>query len=108
MRVPERLRRSLKQEKGIAKDIAGRRVAGSGSQLSDKGDVQNSSFLVEAKTTNGAGFRLTPELWVKIAREAWGKGKEPAMVIEINGLKLAVVSYEMFQALAVLGLSKEK
>lgn len=73
------------QENRVASTIGGRRIPGSGASQYKKGDVEASQFLVECKTTNAASLRIT-RLWLnKIAREANGVQKWPALAIEIKG-----------------------
>lgn len=94
-----KLRASVRQEKKIAKDIGGRRVAGSGSLPGMKGDVTSSRWLVEAKQTVTQRFSLTLRLWRKIEGEAVSKGKLPVMLIEMSGRTLAVIDYNDFLAI---------
>lgn len=93
-----RQKASKRQEQSIARDVAGRRVAGSGSMPSNKGDVKAGAFLIEAKQTKGLRFSLTLALWRKIYSEAAKVGKRPAMVIEMAGRKVAVLDYDDFLA----------
>lgn len=95
----QRLRNSARQEHKIAIQMGGRRVAGSGSQPGNKGDVKAERWLVEAKQTKGARFTLTIGLWRKIFSEAVRASREPAMVIELSGRSLAVIDYQTFLAL---------
>lgn len=94
-----RQKASKRQEQGIARDMGGRRVAGSGSLPSNKGDVKAEHFLIEAKQTRGVRFSLTLALWRKIYAEATKTGKRPAMVIEMAGRKVAVIDYDDFLAM---------
>ena len=94
-----KLRSSVRQEKKIAKDVGGRRVAGSGSMPGNKGDVKASGWLVEAKQTLKARFPLTLQLWRKIEREAFKASKTPAMVIEMAGRSLVVIDYKDWLAM---------
>lgn len=84
----------MSQEKRIAKETGGRRVAGSGSQPGYKGDVKDPGWLIEAKQTVKARFPLTLQLWRKIEAEAFRASKTPAMVIEMAGRSLVVISYD--------------
>lgn len=94
-----RLKQSVAQEKRIARDTGARRVAGSGSQPGNKGDVKGEGWLIEAKRTNTSGYRLDIKTWRKIEREALRTVREPAMVIEIAGRQLVVISYDTWLSL---------
>ena len=94
-----KLRASVAQEKKIAKDVGGRRVAGSGSMPGNKGDVREANWLIEAKQTVKGRFSLTLQLWRKIECEAFRTGKTPAMVIEMAGRSLVVISYQDWLAM---------
>lgn len=90
-----RLRRSVRQERQIARDTGGRRTAGSGNQPGHKGDVRaGHGWLVEAKTTLAVRYTLRLSDWRKIEREALQARKTPAMQIEVAGRMLVVVSYD--------------
>ena len=94
-----KLRSSVAQEKRIAKDVGGRRVAGSGSMPGNKGDVKHADWLIEAKQTVKGRFPLTLQLWRKIETEAFRASKTPAMVIEMAGRSLVVISYDDWLAM---------
>lgn len=91
-----KLRRSQSQEKSIARDMGGRRTPGSGSQDHSKGDVKTEEFLVEAKQTISTSYSLKLATWRAIKHQAIRANKEPAMVIELAGVKLAVIDYNKF------------
>lgn len=92
------LRRSVAQEKQIARETAGRRTAGSGSTptQSSKGDVAAPGWLVEAKQTSGAGYRLTLATWRQVYVQAVRQSRHPVMQIDIAGQKLAVIDWALF------------
>jgi len=95
-----KLRASVSQEKRIAKDVGGRRVAGSGSLPGLKGDVKDpEGWLLEAKQTEKPRYSLTLAVWRKIEREALQKGKQPALIVEMAGRKVAVISYDDWLAM---------
>lgn len=95
MKIPRSLRISVRQEKSVAKALpAARRVAGSGNVPGFRGDVKNAEFLVEAKVTESQSYRLNldgPNGWLAIERKARQAGKEPVMVVDLAGRRLAVV-----------------
>ena len=94
-----KLRASVAQEKQIARDVGGRRVAGSGSMPGNKGDVKEDEWLIEAKMTVSGRYSLTLQTWRKIEREAAVKGKRPVIIVKIAGRSLAVIDYHDFLAL---------
>jgi hypothetical protein len=90
MRVPKRIagrehtaqRRSLQQEKELAKRISGRTVKGSG-RGNEKGDVRVEGIVrIEAKTTTKSSFSVTSEMIQKIELASVCSGECPAIVIE--------------------------
>lgn len=91
-----RMRSSVRQEKKIAADVAGHRVAGSGNQPGLKGDVKCLDWLIEAKQTVRTSTTLKLSVWRKIESEAIKAAKEPAIVLDIAGRELAVIDYKTF------------
>lgn len=63
-------RRSQKQEKSVAKDFNAKVTVASGALWGAKGDVRNSKFLIECKTTEKDYYSLTATVWEKIEQEA--------------------------------------
>lgn len=95
-KLPPPLRRSVRQERAIARDTGGRRQAASGSLPGLKGDVKTKSWLIEAKTTAGVTYTLKLRTWRKIEQEALVARKEPVLVLEISGRKLAIIDYDLW------------
>jgi len=93
------MRRSVRQERKIAREAGGRRTAGSGNQPGNKGDVRTDRWLVEAKTTTAKGYTVTMATWRKIELEAHRKLLEPALIIEIDGRQLVIVDYHAWLSL---------
>ena len=89
-------RRSKKQEQKIAKEVGGRRVAGSGSSWRQPGDVKNNTHLIEAKFTDKDSYSLSANTWEKVQADAHRQGKEPAMVVELSrhNIKLLITELE--------------
>ena len=88
---------STKQENSIAVDVGGRRVVGSGC-FTDKNDVCSPRWVIEAKYTSGKSFSIKKSYWDTIKKEAFSRGRLPAMVIRFDPMEesLAVVRYEDF------------
>lgn len=89
-----KIRRSIHQEKTIARQVGGRRVAGSGNQPSNKGDVRADGWLIEAKQTSLPRYNLTLAVFRKIEREAIRAKKEAALIVEMAGRTLVVLDYQ--------------
>lgn len=85
-------RRSRAQERGVAKKVGGRVMPGSGSSWRARGDVKSSTHLIEVKYTDKASFPLKKATWQQIERDALKAGKEPALIIDIQGLRLVVTA----------------
>lgn len=94
-----RVRRSIRQEKRIARTIASSsRVAGSGSQPGNKGDVRlGKHWLCEAKFTDAVSYSLKLKTWQKIEMEAYKAKRMPVMIINIAGKEFAVVDRGTFE-----------
>jgi hypothetical protein len=93
-----RLRLSRAQERGVAAQTGGRRTPGSGNQ-DVKGDVQDEKWLGEMKMTVKTSRPLRLGEWRAVETQAFRACKEPYMVIELAGRKLAILSYETWLAL---------
>lgn len=80
--------KSRRQEDRVAKGLGGRRQPASGALPipSLKGDIQEDSFLIEAKRTNAKSLSVKAEWLMKIEAEAEAVGKLPALSIEIGGM----------------------
>lgn len=97
-----RLRRAASAERAVAATVPdGRRVAGSGNQAgaSRKADVNSAEWLIEVKDTISPRYSLTLLSWRTIEGQAIRAAKEPAMVLNLAGRKLVVISYDAFLAL---------
>jgi len=96
-------KKSQKQERKTAKEIGGRTTPASGAKWHSKGDVKNSNFLIECKTTDKTYYSLTIPIWEKICREARRDGmKTPVMRIDLKEVmgdvrSMAVMNYADFK-----------
>lgn len=78
-------RTSVKQEKSVAKELDGKTTVASGALWGAKGDVRNSKFLIECKTTAKDYYVFTAKVWNKICREALKDHlREPLLIIDLN------------------------
>lgn len=78
----------------MAVQLKGKTVKGSGNQPMNPGDVKLKDFLVEAKITRSNQYILKAETIDKIRSEAYSINRDWVMVIEINGLEIAVVDFK--------------
>lgn len=94
------VRASVRQERRVAKQVGGRVQPGSGNQWSAKGDVKTAEHLIECKTTDGKGYRLTVEVLRKIETEAAKAGRRPVLQVEfrLERRRYAVIPWEEFLA----------
>ena len=95
MKIPKRIagkeytaqRRSLQQEKELAKRAGGKIVRGSG-RGNEKGDVRVDGVVrIEAKTTTKSSFSITSEMIQKIELASVCSGECPAIVVEFLNQK---------------------
>ena len=61
-----------------------KKTINSGSLWFDKGDLKTDNYLIECKTTDKKGFRITHKLLKKIWDEALNANKLPAMIVGIT------------------------
>lgn len=91
-------KRSQRQEAQLATQYGGKVQPCSGARPHSKGDVKTENLLIEAKTSNHEGYRLTVATWQKIQDEAALEGKVGVMIIELNGHRMCVVPENVLQA----------
>ena len=85
-------RRSQKQEKSVAKDFNARVTVASGALWGSKGDVRNSKYLIECKTTEKDYYSLTATVWEKIEQKTIKNHMRiPLMVIDLEDRDRVVV-----------------
>lgn len=79
-------KRSQKQERRLASDLNMRTTPNSGATpwASQKGDLQSSEHVVEAKTTKADRFTITHDLLIKITQEARRTGRQPVVLITLE------------------------
>lgn len=102
MRPPSlsKIRSSVQQEKSIARELGGRRVAGSGAMPGNKGDVRAGAWLVEAKQTRSPNYQLKLSILRKIEAEALKARKLPVLIVEMSGRSFAVLDLDTFLQVA--------
>lgn len=72
---------SQMQEKALAKKFGGKTQIASGALSSFKGDVVHETYLIEAKYSDSAEYRLTLQTWNKIKKEAYEIDKLPLLEV---------------------------
>ena len=97
--VSENRSKSNKQEKRLAKEFGGRTTAASGAGR-NKGDIDIKRFKIEVKRTDKQSLAIKKEWLVKIDEEAYGVGKDPALIIEIGGEEWDVIPKRIFKQIS--------
>ncbi len=101
------------KELRVSEDIDGWKTPASGAFSGNKGDVENKSFLVDAKLTEKKSFALSEKVLAKADKEATEYGKIPALAIEFTTFrfgvenKWAVIPYSIFVQMAKTPKDKE-
>ena len=85
-------KRSLKQEKNVAKQFNAKQVIASGSLWFADSDVRSDKFLIECKTTGDSSYSLTSKVWEKIEKEAIrDRMRTPLMAIDLEDKNRIIV-----------------
>jgi hypothetical protein len=82
-----------RQEKRVAVAVGGKRTIRSGALPCIRGDVKNDNFLIECKSTDGAGIFVAKKWIEKISKEALGAktgGKIPAIALDFGNTKIGI------------------
>lgn len=87
-----------KWEEQVAAELNGKITPGSGNQWHSQGDVITLTHVISCKQTAKTSFTVTKDDWREVEKIAAGKAKGPAMALEIDNLKLVVISYEEYVA----------
>jgi len=94
-------RKSINEEKSLAKKFKLHTQPASGAIAGFKGDLKSREFLFDAKSTKHQSFSVNINDLGKIRKEAFGAGKEPVLLInftEINQIEseYAVIPMSLF------------
>lgn len=87
---------SIKHEKRLAREVGGTRNAASGAFWSRKGDVRNSSMLIEHKWTGKKQVTIKSEVLKKITKEAILDSRMPVLGLHLDGENYVVLLEEDF------------
>jgi len=84
-----------------AEQFGGRRTPKSGGFWSFAGDVVTKDYLIDSKTTDKEGFRITSSMWTKLFNEALKSRKLPILSILLtrNEIELVVLDKNDFISL---------
>jgi len=84
-----------------AEQFGGRRTPKSGGFWSFAGDVVTKDYLIDSKTTDKEGFRITSSMWTKLFNEALKSRKLPILSILLikKGIELVVLDKNDFISL---------
>jgi len=90
-----------KKEQNDAKTFKGRVTPKSGGFWSFPGDVKTDKFLIDSKTTEHKGFRITGNIWRKLNGEALKSRRLPVLSISLinENIELVVLDKNDFVTL---------
>jgi hypothetical protein len=97
--MDRRIRNSRAQEKGVARDLAGRVTPGSGNKWFAKNDVLAPGWSIECKTTQAKSFSLRLDVLRTAQKNALLDNREMAVIVEIQGHSWVVLPYASFLSL---------
>ena len=97
--VVENKNKANRQEKRLAKELKGYTTAASGAGR-NKGDIDTKNFKIEVKRTDKQSLAIKKSWLLKIEEESYGVGKEPALIIEIDGEEWVVIPKRLFKILS--------
>ena len=85
-----------RQERDVARRRGGKLNAGSGSGWRRPNDVREAGVLWEMKSTGKTQITVKKADWAKVRRNALLSDVIPAMHLDIDGLRLVVISEDDF------------
>jgi len=93
-------KKSIKQEKKLAKDIGAKRTPQSGAQDTAPSDMIKGDFIIESKATKGKSISVREE-WLSVLKYTpMHLGKIPTLVLEfLNRGRYVVMAEEDFKRL---------
>lgn len=81
----------------MAAEVGGRTTPGSGARWHSKGDVTTREWMVECKRTDKKQYILKAAEMKKLIVEALRDGKQPMMVVDMQGERYAVLPWSTWQ-----------
>lgn len=77
-------KRSIKQEKNLAKDIGAKRTPKSGAEATDPSDMIKGKYVIESKATSKKSINLKKEWLEQLKCSPINYGKIPTLIIEFS------------------------
>ena len=87
-------KKSVKQEKRLAKDIGARRTPQSGAQDTSPTDMIAGNYIIESKATKGKSINVKEEWLSSLKYSPMHMGKIPTLILEFPECKRYVVIAE--------------
>jgi hypothetical protein len=87
-------KKSIKQEKKLAKDLGAKRAPLSGAFATSPEDMRLGNYVIESKATKGKSISVKEEWLSSLRRSPMHFGKIPTLVLEFPGCKRYVVMSE--------------
>lgn len=91
MALSEHQRRARRQEERTETDFAGKRNPGSGNTIAHGNDVRTDRLSIENKSTAADSYRLSLRVLHTVRHHALLDGREPVLLVEIQGEEYAVL-----------------
>jgi hypothetical protein len=97
-------RKARREEERVGKLPGGSKQVNSGRHWFNRRDNTLCGFLVETRITNSGSYSINKDEFEKITREAFSTppGMLPAMMVNIQGLKLIAIRQEDFLAIQAM------
>ncbi len=87
-------KKSIKQEKRLAKDIGARRTPMSGAIDTSPSDMIKGNYIIESKATKGKSISVKEEWLSSLKRSPMHLGKIPTLILEFEGRRRYVIMAE--------------
>jgi hypothetical protein len=97
-------KRSVKQEKALAKRYNGRATSNSGASFGEN-DINSEHFSIEAKFTDAKSYKITMVEFLKLVNRC-PSGKIPIEIIEFTNQKESLVVIREFDFFSLFGAEK--
>lgn len=87
-------KKSVKQEKRLAKEIGAKRTPQSGAQDTSPTDMRVGNYIIESKATKGKSINVKEEWLSALKQSPMHMGKIPTLILEFPGCRRYVVMDE--------------
>jgi len=95
-----------KKETKDAEQFGGRKTPKSGGFWSFAGDIVTKDYLIDSKTTDKEGFRITASMWTKLFNEALKSRKLPILSILLIHKEIELVVLDKNDFISLLEKKK--